>query len=104
MRGWPPVIQADSSEFRTTMTGAMSGPGLTHPVAIWFGVWRLRMVSGAPRIHGELLKLGITISERTVSRYLRPCDDPVTNLANVLRESLRWPDIYVTGDVRGCGR
>jgi hypothetical protein len=26
---------------------------------------------GAPRIHGELLKLGFTISERTVSRYLR---------------------------------
>src|SRR5262249_27250685 len=26
---------------------------------------------GAPRIHGELLKLGISISERTVSRYLR---------------------------------
>ena len=26
---------------------------------------------GAPRIHGELLKIGITISERTVSRYLR---------------------------------
>src|SRR4030095_6958694 len=26
---------------------------------------------GAPRIHGELLKLGITLSERTVSRYLR---------------------------------
>jgi hypothetical protein len=25
---------------------------------------------GAPRIHGELLKLGITVSERTVSRYL----------------------------------
>jgi putative transposase len=25
---------------------------------------------GAPRIHGELLKLGYTISERTVSRYL----------------------------------
>jgi hypothetical protein len=25
---------------------------------------------GAPRIHGELLKLGIRISERTVSRYL----------------------------------
>jgi hypothetical protein len=27
---------------------------------------------GAPRIHGELLKLGIVVSERTVSRYL-PC-------------------------------
>jgi hypothetical protein len=26
---------------------------------------------GAPRIHGELLKLGVTVSERTVSRYLR---------------------------------
>jgi hypothetical protein len=26
---------------------------------------------GAPRIRGELLKLGTTISERTVSRYLR---------------------------------
>src|SRR5262245_51103172 len=27
-------------------------------------------LSGAPRIHGELLKLGFAISERTVSRYL----------------------------------
>jgi len=26
---------------------------------------------GAPRIHGDLLKFGIAISERTVSRYLR---------------------------------
>src|SRR5262249_42170270 len=25
---------------------------------------------GAPRIHGELLKLGMAVSERTVSRYL----------------------------------
>jgi len=25
---------------------------------------------GAPRIHGELLKLGFDLSERTVSRYL----------------------------------
>jgi len=25
---------------------------------------------GAPRIHGELLKFGIAVSERTVSRYL----------------------------------
>jgi transposase InsO family protein len=33
---------------------------------------------GAPRIHGELLKLGFDVSERTVSRYLRrlsPLDD-----------------------------
>src|ERR1700716_2780454 len=26
---------------------------------------------GAPKIHGELLKLGFNISERTVARYLR---------------------------------
>src|SRR5713226_3979494 len=35
-----------------------------------------RMVSenadwGAPKIHGELLKLGFEVSERTVARYLR---------------------------------
>jgi len=30
----------------------------------------------APRIHGELLKLGITISERTVSRILRTVQRP----------------------------
>src|ERR1700682_14780 len=29
-----------------------------------------RTIRGAPRIHGELLKLGITVSERTVSGYL----------------------------------
>jgi putative transposase len=28
---------------------------------------------GAPRIHGELLKLGFHVSERTVSRYVRAC-------------------------------
>jgi len=45
---------------------------------------------GAPRIHGELLKLGIVISERTVSRYLRdrrpaPSQTWRTSLANHFR-------------------
>jgi transposase InsO family protein len=31
---------------------------------------------GAPRIHGELLKLGFNVSERTVSRYLRRMSPP----------------------------
>lgn len=31
---------------------------------------------GAPRIHGELLKLGFNVSERTVSRYLRRTSPP----------------------------
>ena len=37
-------------------------------------IWRMAAENclwGAPRIYGELLKLGIDISERTVSRYLR---------------------------------
>jgi hypothetical protein len=38
--------------------------GLIRRMAIENGLW------GAPRIHGELLKLGFTVSERTVSRYL----------------------------------
>jgi putative transposase len=31
---------------------------------------------GAPRVHGELLKLGFDVSERTVSRYLRCLSPP----------------------------
>jgi len=45
---------------------------------------------GAPRIHGELLKLGVVVSERTVSRYLqRPTEETVTDLAHIHRESAR---------------
>ena len=42
---------------------------------------------GAPRIHGELLKLGIVISERTVSRYMArrppPHGDAAKNVARI---------------------
>jgi hypothetical protein len=37
---------------------------LIQRMAMENGLW------GAPRIHGELLKLGFSVSERTVSRYL----------------------------------
>jgi len=43
---------------------------LIRRLAIENPLWR------APRIHGELLKLGITVSERTVSRILRTVDRP----------------------------
>jgi hypothetical protein len=33
---------------------------------------RANFLWGAPRIHGELLKLGITASQATVSRYMPP--------------------------------
>ena len=38
---------------------------LIHRIAAENSIW------GAPRIHGELLKLGFQVSERTVARYLR---------------------------------
>ena len=37
-------------------------------------IWRLAQENsgwGAPKIHGELLKLGFVVSERSVARYLR---------------------------------
>lgn len=37
---------------------------------------RVNLLWGAPRIHGELLKLGFTVSEATVSRYLRKFPRP----------------------------
>ncbi len=37
---------------------------------------RLNLLWGAPRIHGELLKVGFSVSEATVSRYLRRLPRP----------------------------
>jgi len=46
---------------------------------------------GAPRIHGELLKLGINVAERTVSRLMpkrrpRPSQTWRTFLVNHVRD------------------
>jgi hypothetical protein len=40
------------------------------------GTRQTRMGWGAPRMHGELRKLGIEISERTVSRLLAQLSRP----------------------------
>lgn len=61
---------------------------------------------GAPRIHGELLKLGIVVSERTVSRYLRgrprtPSQTWRTFLANHLGQVTSISQLlsrYASGD------
>jgi hypothetical protein len=61
---------------------------------------------GAPRIHGELLKLGVVVSERTVSRYLRerpkrPSQTWRTFIANHLGQFERNTQVlssYVSGD------
>jgi len=49
---------------------------LIQRMAMENGLW------GAPRIHGELLKLGFIVSERTVSRYL---PDPRTRRSQTWR-------------------
>src|SRR5467141_606092 len=47
---------------------------------------------GAPRIHAELLKLGIDVAERTVSRLLpQAALTPVADLANVPDQPCRRP-------------
>src|SRR5437660_7307156 len=55
---------------------------------------------GAPRIYGELLKLGITVSERTVSRYLL---DRLTTRSQTWRTSgeSHWqPGVHLDGDAK----
>ena len=64
-----------------------NGVGLGDIRALIRCMTRENRLWGAPRIHGELLKLGITVSERTVSRYLpdrtrRPSQTWRTFLAN----------------------
>lgn len=44
--------------------------------------------AGAPRIHGELLKLGIDISERSVSRLLPPSSATITTWRTLLANHL----------------
>jgi hypothetical protein len=52
---------------------------------------------GAPRIHGELLKLAIIVSERRVSA--RPTDETVADLASVPHEPHRQPGVRLDGDL-----
>jgi hypothetical protein len=55
---------------------------------------------GAPRIHGELLMLGITVSERTVSRYLSHRWRPtVTDLAYIPDESPSAARCHLAGAI-----
>jgi putative transposase len=53
--------------------GPKESEGRAFPVRFgpWSSTWRRENPTwGAPRIHGELWKLGVPVSERTVSRYL----------------------------------
>ena len=50
---------------------------------------------GAPRIHGELLKLGFDVSERTVSRYIRRLS-PLTQARKLWAAFLHNPREIIT--------
>jgi hypothetical protein len=55
---------------------------------------RANFLWGAPRIHGELLKLGITVSQATVSRYMPP--SPKDRRSQAWRTFIRNHAIGVT--------
>ena len=63
---------------------------------------------GAPRIHGELLKLGFDISERTVSRWVKRAThdpDPARRWLEFLRnhrEAIAGMDFRVEEIPAGC--
>jgi putative transposase len=68
------VVAWHRAGFRLYWRIRSRGGGRSIPADVFELVRRMARENptwGAPRIHGELLKLGFQISERTVSRYLR---------------------------------
>jgi hypothetical protein len=59
-------------------------PGVPHDVrALIRDMSAANPLWGAPRIHGELLKLGISVSQSTVATYMRRHPVPTENFARV---------------------
>ena len=61
---------------------------LVRAMAVANPIW------GAPRIHGELLKLGFEISERTVSRLMPKDQEAHSNLDDLSTQSFRSAGIH----------
>src|SRR5258708_5552224 len=61
--GLPPVL-ALALETRTAISRSRNSGDLIRQMSAANPLW------GAPRIHGELLKLGIEISQATVAKYM----------------------------------
>jgi hypothetical protein len=59
---------------------------------------------GAPRIHGELLKLGIAVAQSTVARYLSRSRKPPSQARKITALVLGWvEDSALRSDSRGFG-
>ena len=77
------VVRWQRERFRRYWSRLSKRPGMVGRPPISSQIWMLiRTLADAnplwraPRIHGELLKLGIAVSERTVSRVLRTVKRP----------------------------
>ena len=64
----PFVLEADlqGQEARRETTDVEAGSGKIFRMVVENPTW------GAPRIHGQLLMLSFDVSERTISRWIRP--------------------------------
>jgi transposase InsO family protein len=94
-------------EYWTTLSGRPTGGRPTVHAEIKALITRMATANplwGAPRIHGELLKLGLDVSERTVSRLIPKRRSPPsqtwrTFLANHVRELVAL-DFFTVPTVR----
>jgi putative transposase len=110
------VIRWQRTGFRLYWTWKSHRNGLGRPAvapdvqALIRRISRVNPLWGAPRIHGELRKLGIEISQATVSKYLvRHRTPPSQNLAHLPDQSRSDPRRRgllhrAYGDVQGLVR
>jgi hypothetical protein len=62
------IAEGDKVAARFTMRGTRRGPSsVSHPPG---NQPKCKLFWGPPRIHGELLKLGIEVSQATVAQYM----------------------------------
>ena len=66
----PPVLDVEESVPHGSASRGSRGPRVDSSMAMANPLW------GAPRIHGELLKLGISVSQTTVAKYMPRRDKP----------------------------
>jgi transposase InsO family protein len=75
------LVRWHRSGFRSYWRWKSRSPGGRRPIGVELRALIRRMSQenplwGAPRIHGELLKLGFTVAQSTVARYMARRDDP----------------------------
>ena len=80
----PPVLDVEEPTEDSSADGHSRGPGADSKKLVANPLW------GAPRSHGELLKLGLTVSQSTVAKYVVRCQKPPSG-AICIRTAKGWP-------------